>query len=796
MTPTDSRHRTDAVAGTARDATMSRGMRWVFWVVLVVCSAFVPLDALGSQRTPFANVQLTIALATGAVALIRGWFSVGVGRWVWMLFGIGMSFNGVGDVIFILSGEPNSVSIADVFYLPSYPFLLAAAATLVIGRSGREARNVFFDATIVAVVSGLAIWQFLVVNPGVSSEGPLAQRIVFSAYPMGGSLIVAAVVGLCVAPGARSVALWGILAFSSLFLLSDIAYDISTVIDNEPLLRWSDGLYVLTYGVLMAAAIHPSARTLAQRSSVANVATSPNRLVLLGIALVGAPTLAVLTPSLGFDFQVPVYVSAAAAVAILTISRLGLLLRNIEQQRMGLERVQTALAHQAAHDGLTGLANRLQLSGHLDLEIVRAQGRGTHLAVLFLDLDRFKAVNDSLGHPVGDMLLVEAARRLRATVRDEDLVARLGGDEFVIVCPELAAPHQANDIAERVLRALRAPFHLDGRVAFTGASLGLAFCTDHATGADLIRDADRALYQAKEAGRDRFVVFAEQMGSWAAERASLETALEHAIERDELTLHYQPKVALPSGGVVGVEALLRWRHDEREIPVVKLIEIAEATGQIVSIGEWVLRQACRDLKQLNADCAVGLGVAINVSARQLTHPDFVGHVQAALADSGIDPGLVTLELTETSLTEDPDRARGSLTALRDLGVRIEIDDFGVGYSSLARLSRLPIDGMKIDRSFVAKLHESGPDNSVVEAVLALGAALDLLVTAEGVETRAQADLLTRMGCRLVQGFYFAPPLPFAAVTEYVARAGAFSVADANSSGSAHLSSPSAAASAL
>jgi diguanylate cyclase (GGDEF)-like protein len=754
-------------------APMTRARRALSWLVPALFACFATVSAFTDFTVTRATGQIAAAVAAGCACLIRAGRSTGMARLAWTFFGLGMSVNAIGDILFLILGEPNTVSMADIFYLPAYPFLLAGAAVLVVARSGRGARDVLLDAASVAVVSGLAIWQFLVVNPGVSSEGSLLQRVVFSTYPMLGSLLLAGLIGLLLAPGVRDLSLGLATVFGAIFLTGDTLYNISSVLESEPLLKLSDGVYVLSYGILVAAAMHPTAAAIGERTWIGDRTTSRSRLALLSLALAGAPALAVVTPALGFRYQVSVYVGAAAAVSILTISRIGLLVRSLEHERGSLKVAQISLSHQAAHDGLTGLPNRAHLTERLDAEMQRANASDRVLVVLFLDLDRFKVVNDSLGHPVGDALLVQAAERLRTAVRDDDLVARIGGDEFVVVCPDLGSLQEADDVARRVLDAMHEPFELEGRIVAAGASLGMARLDGHPTASALIRDADIALYSAKAAGRGASVMFEPSMGTSSRERLELEVALQGAIERDELSLVYQPRVRLPKGEVEGFEALLRWRYRGRDVPVGQLIDLAEATGLIVPIGEWVLRRACTDIGALNAERpGLPVGVAVNVSARQLSHAELVAQVRAAIAVSGLEPGTLTLELTETSLAEDPVRAAAAITTLRGLGVRIEIDDFGVGYSSLARLSEVPLDGMKIDRSFVSQLSESASERSVVEAVLALGHALDLAVTAEGVETAAQLEILTAMGCTLIQGFYFARPMPFEEARAFAAPAGA------------------------
>ena len=505
------------------------------WAVIALCTMLVVVDQIVGRSTFFVGVEVAVPVAVTVGCLLRGWYSAGAVRAVWCLLGVGMGFNAVGDILFLALGEPADVSLADAFFLLTYPFLLAAVAVLIVARAGRGAREVLFDTGMVAVVTGLAIWQYMVVNPGVSSEGSLLQRVVFSSYPMAGSLLVTILVGLLLAPGRRRVSLTLTTAFAIVFLASDTTYNVSTFLESERLLRWSDGGYVIGYGILLAAAMHPSASDVCARIRQGDRKTSSGRLALIGMSLLGAPALASVTPALGFHIHVSVYFVAAAAVSVLAVARIGLLVRNLERERGSLKAAQSALSHQASHDGLTGLPNRARMTQHLEIELARARAADEGLAILFVDLDRFKQVNDTLGHPMGDLLLVHTAERLRGAVREDDLVARIGGDEFVVVCPRLESISDAQDVAARILKTLHQPFDLDGRVAVAGASMGLALLDGHASAADLIRDADIALYRAKASGRGVAAIFEPSMAIDSVEQLEPQVALAEALQQDELS---------------------------------------------------------------------------------------------------------------------------------------------------------------------------------------------------------------------------------------------------------------------
>ena len=425
-----------------------------------------------------------------------------------------------------------------------------------------------------------------------------------------------------------------------------------------------------------------------------------------------------------------------------------------------VKRSEAELAHQALHDPLTGLANRTLLRDHLQGALARASRRPGTLAVLFLDLDRFKLVNDSLGHDAGDQLLREVAARLQALVRAGDTVARLGGDEFVVLTEDLVDLDEPVRLARRIKEAFTAPVAIGASEVFTSASIGIAVA-DHDSDADgLLRDADAAMYLAKARGRDRYERFDEGLRTEATQKLQMENTLRRSMEVDGLRVHYQPEVDLATGRVVGMEALARWEH-----PVLGLldagafIELAEETGLIVDLGTWVLHEACRQAGRWRAERAEPFAVRVNLSARQLVQPDLVDVVVEALHASALPASSLCLEITETALMDDPVLALAVLDQLHALGVHLAIDDFGTGYSSLAYLKRFPVDVLKVDRSFVDGLGDDAEDTAIVTAVVSMSRALGLQVVAEGVETERQLDELRRLGCDRAQGFLFSPARP-------------------------------------
>jgi len=431
------------------------------------------------------------------------------------------------------------------------------------------------------------------------------------------------------------------------------------------------------------------------------------------------------------------------------------------------------LAHRALHDPLTGLANRALFLDRLRHALVRLQRRPGELAILFVDLDRFKLVNDGMGHRVGDTVLSDAARRLSKAARAEDTVARFGGDEFIILC-ENADEQEARIVAERVLGALARPFTQKGREFQLSASIGVRV-TDRPTESpdSLLRDVDIALYTAKEHGRGRFEVFDAETRMSGVDLLATEQALRFALGHGELRLHYQPEVDLNTGRIVEVEALVRWQHPERGlVPPGEFIPIAEQSGLVVPLGEWVLREACSQLAAWRRAGTVkdDVRVAVNVSARQLSGSELPQSVAAALAHADLDPAALCLEITESAVIQDTEKALANLRALKQQGVFIALDDFGVGFSSLSQIRELPpVDVIKVDRSFTAGLGDNAPDTAVVTAVLGLARSLRVTAVAEGVETADQLSRLRRLGCDVGQGFYFARPQPPEEVAQLLAK---------------------------
>ena len=430
-------------------------------------------------------------------------------------------------------------------------------------------------------------------------------------------------------------------------------------------------------------------------------------------------------------------------------------LQDITRRKAAEERAQ----HMAVHDVLTDLPNRILLLDRLDQALRHATRSGRGVGLLFLDLDRFKSVNDSLGHAAGDALLREVGRRLSAAARSMDTVARLGGDEFVVVCPDVGAERDVIQLADKLRQALTRPWEHEGHTVIIDGSVGIAYGVGHDDAEELVRRADQAMYRAKDSGRARYEVYDDDLRTMINSRLEVELALRGATERGEVEAWYQPIVNLRDGQVTATEALCRWRRPEHGLVLpTDFVPVAEEVGLIKELGGFMLDRACRAVAQLPAPCAV----SVNVSAHQFVRSDFQARVERALAESGLDPGLLWLELTESVVVQAIDSAARSFQALRKLGVRLAIDDFGTGYSSFIQLRQFPVDLIKIDMTFTSSITTSARDRGLVAAMVQMSDTLGLEVVAEGIESAGQRDMLRELGCSYGQGFLFARPSPVAA----------------------------------
>lgn len=458
-----------------------------------------------------------------------------------------------------------------------------------------------------------------------------------------------------------------------------------------------------------------------------------------------------------------IYLLSAAALLV------GLLVATVVfyfSARISREREQLA-----THDTLTGLPNRMLFKDRLEQSLIRAKRHRTLVGVMFIDLDRFKRVNDTFGHASGDQLIREVARRLRHAVRADDIVARLGGDEFVVVINDVVALTPILQVVEKMLEAVTESYVLDGREIFSSCSIGVSiYPNDGTTSVDLLKHADTAMYHAKNNGRNRFQLYDTAMNAMAEERLQLETDLHHAQERGELVFHYQPQLNLESGRIHAVEALIRWQHpDKGLLAPAAFLSLLEETGGIVNVGRQLLLTACQQTAHWHATGFTDLIVAVNLSGREFWHDTLIANIGDALRQSGLPAHALQLELTEGIFMEDVDSAADRIRALKALGIAVSVDDFGTGYSSLAHLKRFPLDVLKIDRYFVKDLPNAPASEALISSILALCRGLGLGTVAEGIETRAQLESLRTLGCPIVQGYFISRPVPAEQIIELLGR---------------------------
>ncbi len=733
-----------------------------FFVSGAVWLALVANNALGPLQPWAMSVIAAGTVAAFLVSLLR--FRPPV-AWPWWCFFAAMVLFTVGgllrvDLHTLGNLTPSRSPIPDMVIMPGYGLLTAGLFGLSKARSRghRRSLGVVLEGLMAAFAIMACAWVYILTPVLHDHRIGLAARFMITGYPPMSLFLVVVTLRILFGPGERrSRAYWYLVGAVGLMFVGDILY----LLADTSLIQIDPGFLNIPYGLAFLSAgacvMHPSMAKLTDRASrQGRQGPSSARVALVGASLVIPAVLSLQARPGDLRDRLALFgiILALTAAAILRIA----------QALIAAQRSESRLAHQALHDGLTGLPNRRLMQMHLSDALEQAQVDETHVAVLYLDLDRFKLVNDSLGHSHGDELLVAVANRLELFVRPSDLVTRIGGDEFMIVLGQVVSASQSLELANRLRLCLREPFPIGDTEFHVSASIGVAFATgdDRRVDAEvLIRDADTAMYQAKDAGRDAVALFDESMRTRVFERVEMEQDLRHAVERRQLHLLYQPIVELPYGPVVGFEALVRWTHPRFGVlSPVRFIPVAEECGMIGEIGQWVLGEALRQLAVWRSKPGLAhLTVAVNLSAAQLHEESLVEEVSAALERTGLPGQALCLELTESVVMDNPDAAAAVLANLRRLDLKLAIDDFGTEYSSLAYLHRFPVNSLKIDKAFVSELLEQDSSTeTLIAAIVAMANALGVGTVAEGVETAGQAERLSELGVGSVQGYYYSVPV--------------------------------------
>ena len=689
--------------------------------------------------------------------------------WPWVMIATAMALFLLGGAFRVMHGTVGDLTasrpvVADGITLSGYLVLVVGVLGMIRqrDRSSSHVLDALVDALILATCALLAGWT-LVVEPALAgAEVAMQVHVILIAYPTS-SVLLATVAVRLVAADARQRVAASLLAGSALVLLAgDVLYRAAELDPALVSQQVIDLPYALSFVMGGSAALHPSMRTLSEVTDSPYRPASAARLSAVVLSLPAPAVLATL-----YDVQATADRAVLlAGTFVLTCAVAVRLWRAVTAS--GRDRAR--LAHKAAHDDLTDLPNRTHLEAELDRALDRADRPDAAVAVLFLDLDRFKLVNDSLGHSTGDRLLREVADRLSAVLGPTVLLSRVGGDEFVVVLEGVTAD-KALAVAERIRASFACPFEVGGAQLHTGVSVGVALSTDEITTPDqLLSSADSAMYRAKDGGRNRICLFDRSMVEQVSRQLELDALLRGAQERDELSVVYQPIVALDTGTVSRSEALLRWYSPQLgQVSPAEFIPLAEETGLVVELGSFVIEQVCSDLaaaRKAGSDLG-DLPVSVNLSARQLILPGLVDTVRTTIGRFGLPSELLSFEVTETALIDDPGQTAATLRGLRQLGCSISLDDFGTGYSSLAYLQRYEVDVVKVDRAFVIGLGQQESSSSLVAAIVAMGGALGTTTLAEGVETDLQRRVVTDLGCSEAQGFLFARPGSYLELERYL-----------------------------
>ncbi len=735
------------------------------WAVLLVATPFLAAFYLLLPGTGPSRVIAYPAFGLiGMLAILIGIHRRRPARLgSWRLMAVALALLSLGDITYsVLALDGQEIpypSLADVAYLAAHAAPICGSVGLIRGRVPGGDRTPVIDAAILAAGAGSLFW-FTVVQPSLQGTvEPLAVTVSL-VYPALDIILLALGLRVLMTRAARPRFLEFIVVGISVYLVADVIYAMAVLDGTYAEGQAVDGGWIVGILLVGVAALHPSVSNAASTVEARETRLSRRRFALLAVAALVAPVIVIVHEAPRDDGVVLGLVLQWVVLFALVLVRLATTVDELAISLRERRRLQGDLTYQAHHDPLTRLANRSLFEQRLAQAVATAPET---TAVVFLDLDDFKTINDTLGHPRGDEVLRVLARRVQGALRGDDLAARVGGDEFAIVLEGCTGEASARAIAERILHALRPPVSLDTRQVQIHASAGVALGHAGSTVMDLMRDADIAMYYAKSHGKDHVETYVPEMQSQVRERFELHTEFAQAIKAGSFVLHYQPVVGIEGGGIVGAEALVRWDHASRGLlGPDQFLAHAETSGLIQPLGRWILREACATAAGWpSRPDGQRAAISVNLAATQLCEPGLVGDVAAILAATGLPAHLLILEVTESALV-DLDTARLALVRLRELGVQLALDDFGTGYSSLSYLAELPFDIVKIDRSFTASIGHGRRVDALLHGVVSLCEALDLVPVAEGIETEAQRAHLLALGCRIGQGYLFSRPVPAAA----------------------------------
>ncbi len=737
----------------------------VAWASLGVQFALITVHATGVIGWYAYPLVVLGGVISAVVGLVRNRPPV---RWPWVTLVVTGVLWGIGSVITDVSGSTGDLTsnrslLPDMFSLPGYCLFGVALYGLLHSRRAQRERGALLDGVMLGAGALLLVNQAIIAPAMDLADSWLMAQIVVSLYPAISMCLLVLAARLAFAPGEHSPSFRLVMAGTLALLFGDVVFALGELYGGIPQVVL-EVPYLVVPACLGVAVLHPDVRRISRSTSRRSASLGRARLFSVAGALL-APILVIATSGPLRTTAIPTALCLVLAIA--AVARLATAMR--EQAAF-----EARLSHQATHDELTGLPGRALIVEHIEDQLASIGETGETLVVMFIDLDQFKLVNDSMGHPMGDQLLSAAAQRIVACIGPDDLVGRISGDEFIVVGRH--GQPEGFILGERIRRVLADGFDLDAGEVFVSVSIGITLGQpgDEVAAATLIQEADTAMYRSKEAGRDRVTLFDASMRERVARRVDLERALRHALAEGHLEAHYQPVVRLPSGRVVGFEALARWSRDGQMMSPAEFIPVAEESGLIVQLGAYMLDAACRQVAVWRRTLPGGerLYVSVNLSGRQMREADIVDSVAETLARYRLPGDALSLEITESVMMEDSVATAAVMSGFRSLGVRLAVDDFGTGFSSLSYLKRFPVSAVKIDQSFVAGLGRHESDSSLVAAIIAMGQALDLEPVAEGVETADQAARLFDLGCRQAQGYLFGKAVPAGEVPALVRTLGA------------------------